>query len=530
MSTPDVTAVPEALRTALAVRYDVVRMLGRGGMATVYLARDRKHHREVAIKVLLPDLARLIGGERFLREIEIAARLTHPRILALHDSGESDGMLYYVMPFAGGGSLRTRLQAEGRLPVETALAIVDAVADALTYAHRMGVLHRDIKPENILFAEGHPLVTDFGIAKAVSTAAGAQLTRTGFPIGTPGYMSPEQAAGLTDVDGRTDVYSLAAVTYELLVGAIPQAWPTEEEVRVGRLTRAPARHRQALDTLPSHVEAALVRGLAVRLDQRTETPAVLVRELSSAGARRRYSDTEVRDLVRQASELEAAAPTTDGSMTIGGVQRIAAEAGIDPARVREAAFRGGRVAPATSAEPHPGLSRVMGGPTRLVIERLLAGEVPETDFPTFVDEIRRTVGEVGIVGTLGRSVTWTAVRGPSSSRNLQVTLSVRAGQTRIHIQDTLGDLKGGLFGGLFAGLGAGGLGPIIAVTIKTLAAPQLLIAAVPLWIAGAFSIARTTYHYTVRGRRRGLEELADRLVTLAEEIVPPALPPGSALP
>ncbi|MFI5213428.1 MAG: serine/threonine-protein kinase, partial [Gemmatimonadales bacterium] len=187
--------IPASLRSALEGRYDLVRVLGRGGMATVYLADDRKHHRRVAIKVLRPDLAASIGADRFLKEIDIAARLNHPHILALHDSGEAGGFLYYVMPYIDGGSLRTRLEAGGVQTVTAAVALTGWVAGALTYAHRMGVLHRDIKPENILFSEGHPIVADFGIAKAISTAGGENLTRTGFPLGTPGYMSPEQAAG-----------------------------------------------------------------------------------------------------------------------------------------------------------------------------------------------------------------------------------------------------------------------------------------------------------------------------------------------
>jgi serine/threonine-protein kinase len=163
-------------------------------MATVYLARDRKHNRDVAVKVLRPDLAASLGADRFLKEIEIAARLTHPHILALHDSGEAGGFLYYVMPYITGHSLRQRIEAQQRLSPGEALRIAAPVADALSYAHEMGVFHRDIKPENILFSQGHPIVADFGIAKAVSTAGVGNLTRTGFPLGTPGYMSPEQAA------------------------------------------------------------------------------------------------------------------------------------------------------------------------------------------------------------------------------------------------------------------------------------------------------------------------------------------------
>jgi len=190
-------AIPPDLAAALADRYALRRVLGRGGMATVYLADDKKHHRAVALKVLLPGLAAFLGVERFLKEIQIAAGLQHPHILTLHDSGEAGGFLYYVMPYIEGASLRQQLEGPPRraLSQPQALAIAEPVADALSYAHRMGVLHRDIKPENILFSQGHPIVADFGIAKAVSTAGGANLTRTGFPVGTPGYMIPDQPAG-----------------------------------------------------------------------------------------------------------------------------------------------------------------------------------------------------------------------------------------------------------------------------------------------------------------------------------------------
>src|SRR5437867_2667522 len=249
-------------------------------MATVYLADDKKHYRSVALKVLLPGLAAFLGAERFLKEIQIAARLTHPHILALHDSGEAGGFLYYVMPYIEGASLRQQLEGPPRraLSQEQALAITQPVADALSYAHRMGVLHRDIKPENILFSQGHPIVADFGIAKAISTAGGAHLTRTGFPLGTPGYMSPEQAAGLTDLDERTDVYSLAVVIYEMVVGELPGGWLTEDAVRAGRFVEAAGAHRTRLAEAGSLFEGALVRGLAIRRDQRTRSPTALLHE------------------------------------------------------------------------------------------------------------------------------------------------------------------------------------------------------------------------------------------------------------
>src|SRR5216117_4532079 len=188
------------LQPALADRYLIKRELGRGGMATVYLAQDLKHHRQVAIKVLKPELAAALGPERFLREIELAARLTHPHILALHDSGQAGGFLYYVMPYVEGESLRDRLEREGPLPLEEALRITREVASALTYAHSHDVVHRDIKPEHILLSGGEAVVADFGIARAITQAAGRNLTETGIALGTPGYMSPEQASGGGPID------------------------------------------------------------------------------------------------------------------------------------------------------------------------------------------------------------------------------------------------------------------------------------------------------------------------------------------
>jgi serine/threonine-protein kinase len=197
------------LKTALSDRYAIVRELGSGGMATVYLAEDIKHHRKVAVKVLRPELASALGPERFLREIEIAANLTHPHILPLHDSGEAAGFLYYVMPCVEGGTLRDRLNREKQLPIEEALEIINEIADALGHAHGLGFVHRDIKPENILFEAGHAVVSDFGIARALTEVSDERLTQTGFAVGTPAYMSPEQGAGEQDVDGRSDIYSLA---------------------------------------------------------------------------------------------------------------------------------------------------------------------------------------------------------------------------------------------------------------------------------------------------------------------------------
>ncbi len=250
------------LASALADRYRLERELGAGGMATVYLAEDLKHRRKVALKVLRPELAADLGADRFLHEIEIAAGLHHPHILPLYDSGEAAEFLYYVMPFVEGESLRDRLSREKQLPLEEAVQIAREVADALSYAHSRGVVHRDIKPENILLESGHAVVADFGIARAITAAGGERLTETGLAIGTPAYMSPEQAAGERDLDGRSDLYSLGCVLYEMLAGQPPFTGPTLESVVHQHLTVEPRAITQLRPAVPATVAAALARALA----------------------------------------------------------------------------------------------------------------------------------------------------------------------------------------------------------------------------------------------------------------------------
>src|SRR5712691_13559062 len=227
---PRMPHLPGLFLAALADRYVIGRELGQGGNAVVYLAHDRKHDRQVALNVLLPELAASVRTERFLREIHIAAKLTHPHIMPLHDSGEVHGFLYYVMPYVEGESLRQRLDREQQLPVADALQIARDVADALAYAHRQDIVHRDIKPENILLEAGHAVVADFGIARALSAASGQVVTTGGVAVGTAVYMSPEQGAGSRELDGRSDVYSLGCVLYEMLAGRAPFTGEIPQEI------------------------------------------------------------------------------------------------------------------------------------------------------------------------------------------------------------------------------------------------------------------------------------------------------------
>ncbi|MGK2934397.1 MAG: protein kinase domain-containing protein, partial [Gemmatimonadaceae bacterium] len=252
----------DRLTTALADRYRIERELGQGGMATVYLAHDLRHDRQVAVKVLHPDLAAALGAERFLTEIKTTARLQHPHILPLLDSGAADGLLFYVMPYVSGETLRARLERERQLPLEDVLQIAREVADALGAAHAVGIIHRDIKPDNILLQGGHAVVADFGIALAVQEAGGARMTQTGLSLGTPQYMSPEQAMGERSVDARTDIYALGAVTYEMLTGQPPFTGATAQAVVAKVLTERPAPPSTVRDTIPASVESAVLKALA----------------------------------------------------------------------------------------------------------------------------------------------------------------------------------------------------------------------------------------------------------------------------
>jgi eukaryotic-like serine/threonine-protein kinase len=256
-----VNAITDRLNTALAGRYRIERHLGAGGMATVYLAEDLKHDRKVALKVLKPELAAVLGAERFVVEIKTTASLQHPHILPLFDSGTADGFLYYVMPFIEGETLRDKLNRETQLGVDEAVRITREVADALDYAHRRGVIHRDIKPENILLHDGRPMVADFGIALAVSAAAGGRMTETGLSLGTPHYMSPEQATADKEITGRSDVYSLASVLYEMLTGNPPHVGSSAQQV-IMKIIAEPVQPVTALrKSVPPNVALAIARAL-----------------------------------------------------------------------------------------------------------------------------------------------------------------------------------------------------------------------------------------------------------------------------
>jgi hypothetical protein len=505
--------LPEQLRQALAGRYDLEAMIGRGGMATVYRAREVKHGRTVAVKVLRPDLGELIGPERFIREIEIAARLMHPHILPLYDSGRADrpageeggDFLYYVMPYVADESLRGLLSRVRLMDTDGAVEIVARVAAALDYAHTQGILHRDIKPENILLPGGQAVVTDFGIAKVVSSAAEpANLTRTGIALGTPGYMSPEQAAGLLDLDRPTDVYSLGVVAYEMLIGGLPRVWVTPDTLAGGRFVDAASDHRQLLDRLPPGMERALVRALALRPEDRYPAAGEFA-----------YALAHPETVGVPAIPL----PTTVRAETLPPAP------GVPPGSVRT-----------TAGIPLPAGIGFLGAPTRLVVERVVDGVVPPGEFEFLLDEIRAGLGRVGYAATAGSSLYWTS-RKPKEpmqgfdlgnlwetmqseeAPDILVRVVTRQGQTRIRVEQRTGDTAGGIFGGIMGGAGGGGGATLLAIGLGTGGPIEVILPATAAIVGGSYALSRWIYRIVVANRTRTLEDLADRLVEQCVELV-----------
>jgi serine/threonine protein kinase len=301
------------LKDALAERYYVEGRLGSGGMAVVYRARDLRHERRVAIKVLRPELASVVAAERFLREIKLTAGLSHPHILPLLDSGEADGHLYYVMPYVEGESLRERLNREKQLSVESATRIAREVADALSYAHKHDVLHRDIKPENILIGSGHAVVADFGIAKAISEAGGDTLTQIGVAVGTPAYMSPEQASGNERVDERSEIYSLACVLYEMLAGEPPFAGQSAQAIIARHMMSTPPPLKLLRPTVPEHLAKVVERGLAKAPADRFTSACEFLRALDTPLARELPNEAESGPLAEVGAN---AGDTRHGAMSV----------------------------------------------------------------------------------------------------------------------------------------------------------------------------------------------------------------------
>jgi hypothetical protein len=514
-----------ALERALAGRYDVAGTIGEGGSAVVFLAHDLRHGRDVALKVLKPELAASIGHERFLREVELAARLTHPHIVPLHDSGVAGGFVYYVMPYVAGGSLRGVMERAGILRLSHAVSITTQVADAIGYAHLMGVLHRDIKPENILVAGAHVYVVDFGIAKALTAAAGTTLTRTGFAVGTPGYMSPEQAAGVKAVDARTDVYSLGCVVYEMLVGETPGEWITDAALKVGRFRDAAPAHRTRLDALPGRVEQALTRALALHASDRWHSVEAFAAALGGAasGPPARYTSAEVRSIVGRAAELEAQRTTPEQLFSIGTVERIAAEVDIPLDDVRRA------MEELAHAQPHeagvPALRPaeppriVSASPPLVDVDRVTEVEMRPESFVAIAATLQRTLGP-GQATVFDNQLTWRTDGTPdSAARTVEVTVTPRGGRTRVRLTEWRWRVKGRL---LVGGLGAIVGGSFGSITGWLVSAGQSAVAGL-LMLAGAVAgIAVFQRALTVTDT----DNETVRLTALADRLLEPPWPGG----
>src|SRR5215218_3159917 len=329
-----------ALRAALAGRYTVERELGRGGMATVYLARDLRHHRMVAVKVLARELIAPSGAERFLHEIRIAAGLTHPHVLSVHESGEADGLLYYVMPYVDGETLRARLGRDGALPLADAVRLLRELADALAYAHARGVVHRDLKPENVLLSGGHAVVADFGIAKALAVATHdgastqAALTGTGVSLGTPAYMAPEQAVGDAATDHRADLYALGVVAYEVLAGAHPFGARSPQALVAAHLTEAPVPLAERRADAPRALSALVMRLLAKNPAGRPSSADDVRRELDAASTAATAPASPRRSALARRGAVVAGVTALLLAMVVGGyvTRRGTAAASGRPAR------------------------------------------------------------------------------------------------------------------------------------------------------------------------------------------------------
>jgi serine/threonine protein kinase len=538
----------ELLRSGLEDQYDVERELGRGGMSTVFLAVDRKHDRQVALKVLRPDLASVVGSHRFLQEIKLTASLNHPHVLPLLDSGSIDGLVYYVMPYVTGGSLRGLMGTGEPLDLREAIRITRQVAAALDYAHRAGVVHRDIKPENILFSEGLAVVADFGVAKAVSTVDRQTLTRSGFPVGTLGYMSPEQAAGRTDLDECTDVFSLACVAYEMLVGDTPAGWPSPEDSRLGRFLEAPPDHRSRLEGYPGRVEQCLARALALRAPDRFQSPGEFAAALGAAAeGRDPIPDEAMRAILARAAELETERASGSGSagepaLTLGSVEQVAAEVGIPPDHVRQAAAELQGLSEADREATHriatepalpirrapksfPRAPDVAFKKERLTAERNVEGEVDETAYPQIVDVIQEELDLVGHVSTVGRTLTWSPARQGTESRQIVVTVRPRNGKTELHVEEQI-EMSGWRIFVPAWGAGAGMIFGLAVATMLGLQNEAILVLALPGGLFGGFAAVQGMINTKAQNASIQLQRVLDRLTDLLRRKQAPELPPG----
>jgi serine/threonine-protein kinase len=559
------------LQEVLGNQYELQRELGRGGMGIVFLARDLKLERLVAIKALpfhLADDERV--RERFLREARTAARLSHPNIVPIHRADEIQGRVFFVMGFVDGESLAQRVTARGPLAPAEVVPLLCDVAAALHEAHRLGIVHRDVKPENILIDRrtNRAMVTDFGIARV---AEAAPLTATGLLLGTVQYMSPEHVVG-EEVDARSDVYSLGVVAFHALTARFPFQSESASAVLVAHVTKTPPRIREVEPSIPAPLAEIVDRCLAKDPAQRFQSaeavgealsgmPGSAVRAVARAERREELlSDREAREVWERAASLQAqqtgtvtpvASPpraaergplSPSSSYRVDVVRESAREAGIGTEFVdRALAERGAganmplHTAPRSAAVSpmevrdlriRP-ISRWAGAPSSIEYEVVVDGEVFEQDFDQLAETIRRTLSDIGIVGSMGRSFTWSA---SDPKRRVHVVVQMRAGRTTIRVAESLRALMGGVFGGGVGGFGGGFGGPTLGIMLGVTHLPEVAIPAALSVVGAAYLGSRTVYKSIVRARQAELRGLAMRLAEEATASIEARSNPGQRLP
>jgi serine/threonine protein kinase len=567
-----------ALAAALAGQYDVEREIGRGGMGIVYLARDLKLDRPVAIKTLPAHLA---GSpdvrERFLREARTAAHLSHPSIVPIHRADEIGGQVFFVMGYVDGESLAQQLAEHGRPPFAQTIAQLRDVALALGYAHARGVVHRDVKAENILIERGtgRAVVTDFGIARL---AESKQLTATGQVLGTVHYMSPEQVSG-DAIDGRSDVYALGVVAFLALSGAFPFDSETPSAVLVSHVTRPAPKLLDAAPDVPPSLAAIVDRCLAKNPADRFETSGALAEALERVqgdakaadrnrvdNARMLISETQAQSVWRRAAELQASTssqpapplpePSARAARTLSessayqlaDVKASAVDAGIPETLVQQAlrehgllSVPGGAIVPADRGAvtprrtgalpavvvkdgPKQPVNVFLGTATRIVVEATVDGEMPERDYDLVLDLIRREIGEVGQIGSVGRTFSWSV---SNQNRKLQISVMPRGGKTTVRIDEQLSNIAGGVFGGIMGGGGGGLGGMMMGIFAGTTHQPMIGLAAWLATIGVSFGAARTTLRHVAKNKHTKLTEIANLIANeIAESTASAALTTG----
>ena len=529
-------------------------------MGIVYLARDLKLDRPVAIKTLPPHLA---GNpdvrERFLREARTAAHLSHPNIVPIHRADDIGDQVFFVMGYVDGESLAQRIQEHGRPPFAETVAQLRDVALALGYAHARGVVHRDVKAENILIerSTGRAVVTDFGIARL---AESKQLTATGQVLGTVHYMSPEQVTG-DPIDGRSDVYALGVVAYLALSGRFPFDSETPSAILVSHVTKPAPKLRDVAPDVPVALAAIVDRCLEKNVGDRFESSGALAEALEavrsdavsadrerSKNAKALVSETQAQSVWRRAAELQAytsSQPTPpipefdtgprrnlseSNAYRLEDVRASAVDAGIPDAFVQQALAEhglatskplalAGDVAPARARPgqlpamvvkdgPTQSVNPLLGSPTRLVVEATVEGEMPERDYDLLLDIIRREIGEVGQIGSVGRTFSWSV---SNQNRKLQISVMPRAGKTTVRIDENLGQITGGIFGGMMGGIGGGLGGAVMGSIAGGLHNPVAGFAGWVAVLASAYLGARYTLYRVSKGRTEKLHEVANQL-------------------